>query len=275
MLEIPEAVTAAAQINKTAAGKRILNVIAAHSSHKFAWYSGEPALYNALLSGRSIDAAAAVGGMVQIMAGDSVLLLGDGVSLRFLEFGEPRPEKHQLLIEFEDGTALCASVQMYGGLWCFKDGEFDNPYYILAKEKPSPVTDRFDRHYFETILTRPENAGLSAKALLAAEQRIPGLGNGVLQDILFEARIHPKKKVNTFSQVEKEALYSSVKSVLLRMVESGGRDTEKDLFGNPGGYRTKLSRNTAGKPCPVCGTLIQKEAYMGGSVYFCGNCQKL
>lgn|GEM_PF-2077218 len=30
------------------------------------------------------------------------------------------------------------------------------------------------------------------KAFLATEQRIPGLGNGVLQDILWTARIHPK-----------------------------------------------------------------------------------
>ena len=59
------------------------------------------------------------------------------------------------------------------------------------------------------------------------------------------------------------------------MIEKGGRDTEKDLFGNNGGYITKLSKNTAGKPCGNCGSIIKKESYMGGSIYYCSKCQKL
>jgi formamidopyrimidine-DNA glycosylase len=43
---------------------------------------------------------------------------------------------------------------------------------------------------------------LSAKAFLATEQRIPGLGNGVLQDILFTAGIHPKRKMAAISEEE-------------------------------------------------------------------------
>jgi formamidopyrimidine-DNA glycosylase len=59
------------------------------------------------------------------------------------------------------------------------------------------------------------------------------------------------------------------------MTESGGRDTEKDLYGNPGGYPTILSKNTFGNPCKKCGSKIVKEAYLGGSVYFCSGCQAL
>ena len=58
------------------------------------------------------------------------------------------------------------------------------------------------------------------------------------------------------------------------MTEKGGRDTEPDFFGQPGGYHTILCKNTVNKPCPVCGTSIKKEAYMGGSVYYCPKCQK-
>lgn len=57
------------------------------------------------------------------------------------------------------------------------------------------------------------------------------------------------------------------------MVTSGGRDTEKDLFGITCGYPTKMSKNTVGQPCPVCGTTIEKANYMGGSVYYCQTCQ--
>jgi formamidopyrimidine-DNA glycosylase len=59
------------------------------------------------------------------------------------------------------------------------------------------------------------------------------------------------------------------------MTESGGRDTEKDLFGAPGGYRTKLSKNTLAFPCVQCGGQLAKEAYMGGAVYYCPTCQPL
>jgi len=59
------------------------------------------------------------------------------------------------------------------------------------------------------------------------------------------------------------------------MYALGGRDTEKNLFGNTGSYKTKMSKNTAGKSCFACGTTIVKEAYMGGSIYYCPKCQKL
>ncbi len=161
---------------------------------------------------------------------------------------------------------------MYGGMWCFKRGTFDNPYHQGAREKPSPLADDFDTNYFTGLLL-PGLEKYSLKAFLATEQRIPGLGNGVLQDILFNARLHPKRKVNTLDSFEKENLFKAIKETLVEMVRQGGRDTERDLFGNLGGYTTLMSKNTVGKACPECSTLIQKQAYMGGSIYFCPDCQ--
>ncbi len=57
------------------------------------------------------------------------------------------------------------------------------------------------------------------------------------------------------------------------MRDDGGRDTEKDLFGQAGGYRTLLCANTLLEGCPQCGSELRKEAYMGGSIYFCPQCQ--
>jgi formamidopyrimidine-DNA glycosylase len=163
---------------------------------------------------------------------------------------------------------------MYGGLWCFKKGDYHNPYYEVARSKPSPLTDEFDWPYFNRLVAAPEVQNLSAKALLATEQRIPGLGNGVLQDILFNAKIHPRLKVSMLDDAARKRLFQSITSNLKEMVDQGGRDTEKDLFGRPGGYKTKLSQNTVSKPCPVCGGVIVKQPYMG-SIYFCMGCQKL
>ncbi|NLG89002.1 MAG: endonuclease VIII [Clostridiaceae bacterium] len=275
MIELPEAITVSKQLNDSIYGKRIMNVIAAHSPHKFAWYHGDPQKYHDLLAGKTIGKAESFGSMVRIKAGDAFILFGEGVGIRFFKEEEKKPQKHQLLIEFDDFSALIASVQMYGGLWCFKEGDLENYYYSVAKEKPSPLSDIFDRTYFESIISAPGNEKLSAKALLATEQRIPGLGNGVLQDILYNARIHPKRKVSTFTETDIDNLYNSIKSTLAQMTFEGGRDTERDLYGSFGGYKTKLSKNTAGKNCEICGSIIRKETYMGGSIYYCDGCQKI
>lgn len=274
MIELPEATVLAKQINETVADKRIKKVVAAQSPHKFAWYYGDPQEYDGLLAAKTIGTAVSYGGFVEIAASNAVLLFGDGASLRHYAKGEKLPHKHQLWIEFEDGSSLVSSVRMYGGIWAFPAGSFDNKYYRMSKEKPSPLIVSFNRDYFDALFSG-ETGKLSLKAFLATAQRIPGLGNGILQDILFNAKMHPKKKVSTLSRKDREELLNSLKSTLSRMVAGGGRDTEADLYGRQGGYETILSRNTANMPCSVCGTTIKKEAYLGGSIYFCSTCQKL
>jgi formamidopyrimidine-DNA glycosylase len=116
---------------------------------------------------------------------------------------------------------------------------------------------------------------MSVKAFLATEQRIPGFGNGVLHDVLFNARVHPKRKLETLTDKDMDTLFNSVKSTLNEMRDGGGRDTEKDLFGKPGGYRTVLSNKTLAYPCMVCGEGLKREAYLGGNIYFCTGCQPL
>ncbi len=273
MIELPEAAVLAKQIGKTATGKRVKQVTAAKSPHKFAWYYGDPKEYRGLLVGKAIGTAASYGGLVEISVGDATLLFGDGVNLRYYAVEQALPDTHQLWIEFEDGSSLVGSVQMYGGLWAFPVGRFDNKYYQTAKEKISPLSEAFNGTYFASLFDEKTNK-LSLKAFLATEQRIPGIGNGVLQDILFTAKMHPKRKINTLSSKDKEELLNSLKGTLTQMVAGGGRDTETDLYGRPGGYKTVLSRNTVNKPCVVCGSIIRKEAYLGGSIYFCPTCQK-
>lgn len=275
MIELPEALNLAGQINDTIHGKRVASLIAVQTPHKLAWYYGEPQKFSDLLVGRTIGRANAYGGLVEIKAENANILLGDGAGIRFHRKNEPRPAKHQLLIEFDDHSAISISIQMYGGIGVFLEGELDSPYYRVAKEKPSPFSPAFNEVYFDRLISAPEVQKLSLKALLATEQRIPGLGNGILQDILFNARMHPKKKVNTLAEAEKEVLFNSVKTTVSTMATKGGRDTELDLFGCLGGYKTILCKNTVNKPCPVCGTIIKKEAYMGGSVYYCEKCQRL
>ena len=273
MIELPEAIVLAKQINTTLSGKEILRATANQSPHKFAWYTGDPATYNGRLAGKKVNAAAGRGGHVEIRAGDMLLVLS--APLHYHLRGEKLPAKHQLLLEFSDQSAMSLTIQMWGGIFCFPASETGGMAdYQLARQRPSPLEPAFDRAYFNSLFNE-ETPKLSAKAFLATEQRIPGLGNGVLQDILWTAKIHPRRKMGELSTGEFQAMFDAVRSTLGAMTERGGRDTERDLFGAPGGYRTILSKYTVDQPCPLCRTILRKEAYLGGSIYFCAGCQPL
>jgi formamidopyrimidine-DNA glycosylase len=274
MLEIPESNTISLQAGKTLINRKITEVINATNRHKFAFYHGDPAGYAKLLTGRQVRSAKGHGMFVDISCDDNTYItIGEGTNMKYYLPSEKRPEKHQLLIVFDDGSSVAFTVAMYGGIWAYK-GIFDNPYHKRSLNSISPLEDSFNELFFESIINSSAK-DLSVKALLATEQRIPGIGNGVLQDILINAFIHPKRKKSALSDSQKTELFKSLKTTLRSMTDRGGRDTEKDFFGRFGGYKTLLSRNTFNNPCPNCANSIIKEAYLGGAVYYCPVCQKL
>jgi len=275
MIELPEAVVLSREIDEALSGKQIKTVIAGQNAHKFAFFHPDQEEYQSLIVNSIITKSYHYGGFVCIeLSNEKKLLFSEGIRMRYIPEGEQLPKKHQLSIEFSDGSSLVCSVQMYGFFAAFRNEEYDYKYYLVARKKPSPLSPDFEMKYFERLIADCEGKG-SLKAFLATEQRIPGLGNGVLQDILFNASLHPKRKINTLDEANKKTLFKSIKTTLLKMVDDGGRNTEQDIFGYAGGYKTILSKNTVNKPCPNCDTLIEKQAYMGGSIYVCPTCQKM
>lgn len=204
---------------------------------------------------------------------DVSISISDGTNLKYYPAFEEHPQKHQLLIVFSDESFLAFTVSMYGSIFAYK-GVLDNPYYHGSISKVSPLDHAFDEQYFDDMF-KSVTKDISIKALLGTEQRIPGLGNGVLQDIFFYAGLNPRCKIYKIDSLARSDLFHCLKVTLQKMVDQGGRDTEKDFYGNKGGYKTVLSKNTYKKPCPNCGDVIVKEAYLGGTVYYCPTCQKL
>lgn len=273
MIEIPESATISSQAENILTGKRIAKVIQATSPHKFTWYNGNPALYRNILVGREVESARGHGAFVDIICDkDTYISISDGTNLKYYATTETYPVKHQLLILFEDMTCLAFTVSMYGAIYAYK-GPLQNVYHAGSLNSISPLSDAFDEAYFDSIFAGVQK-DMSVKALLGTQQRVPGLGNGVLQDIFFKAGIHPKRRISTMSDLEKGDLFHSLKVTLRNMTDKGGRDTEKDFYGNWGKYRTLLSKKTYKEPCPICGSDIVKEAYLGGTIYFCPSCQK-
>lgn len=280
MIEIPESIVIARQLNETVKGKKIVGVQAAHTPHSFAWYEGEPAAYAGIMEGKVIGQATGIGSMIEIELDDKAekeekysFIVGDGANLRYFAPGAKQPERYQTGIALEDGSSLICTVAMYGAMFLIQPKTYKNFYYLVAKEKPFPGTEEFDYEYFSSL--REELSGnISVKEFLATHQRIPGLGNGVLQDILLKSGLHPKHKIGTLQETDWMHMYEAVVSVLNEMTLLGGRNTEKTLFGEAGGYQTMLSKKTVGKPCAYCGNIIQKANYLGGTVYFCPECQR-
>jgi formamidopyrimidine-DNA glycosylase len=273
MIELPEALSRAKELDYYLKGKKIAKVLLPTSPHKFCWFQGDVAHYPIQLEGHTINGARGFGIFVEIECDQGVYLcVNDGVNITLLTSCDDIPQKYQLAILFEDQTSLIFQVAMYGSIICHH-GDYENEYYLKSLEKISPISNQFTYSYFMSVLENVKPT-ISVKAFLATEQRFPGIGNGVLQDILWQAFIHPKRKVNLLTEKECLCLFETIKSVLYEMIEKGGRDTEKNIFGNYGGYQTRLSKKTLHQPCPRCQTLIEKTNYLGGAIYYCTHCQK-
>jgi hypothetical protein len=274
MIELPESVNLARELKEALKGKKIEKVLPPSSVHKFCWYEGEPEAYDALLKGKKIVSVESYGIYVEIIFDQETKLnFNDGVNIRLLTEEENLPVKYQLAVFLDSGEKLVFTVAMYGGIIAYQ-GENTNEYYQKNKIGVSAISKEFTNEYWINLIHSVKPT-MSLKAFLATEQRIIGIGNGVLQDILFAAKLHPKRKIESLSEEEKDILYQKTKSVLEEMIRKGGRDTEKDMYGNLGNYKTILSKNTYKEGCPVCHGAITKENYLGGSIYYCPNCQPM
>ena len=240
MLELPEVLTVAKQLDEKLNGKKVLQVLPPTKAHKFCWFSAEPVAFDKALRGSRAEVTKGFGIFVEITFDTGYhLCFNDGINCRLAPYAEV-PKDYQLLIEFEDDLKLVFTVGMYGGLVLHNDGVV-NEYYGKSLAYISPFQPEFAAYYQKLLAKSKPN--LSAKAFLATEQRFPGIGNGTLQDILYAAGIHPKRKIGTMTDAEKENLQLCIVRVLDEMTKAGGQ--------------------------------IVKEAYLGGSVYYCPICQPL
>jgi formamidopyrimidine-DNA glycosylase len=240
------------------------------------WLNAEPAEFNARLRGGTIEEVVGDGKFLFIhVAPREVLVLGDmGGRLLFHEVGAPLPRKHHMLMSFLDGASLSLLIQMWGLVNIVAREDLPG-HQQSAYRGVSPLDGRYSfAHLSDLLEKRQDYARKPIKAFLVHEGNIAGIGNGMLHDILFRAKIHPRKRVSDLSRRDRRNLCEAIRTVMLQAAQSGGRDTERDLFGDPGGYRPLLDRRSVGKPCPRCGTVLEKIALLGGSCYVCPNCQK-
>lgn len=273
MIELTEALPFALTANDTLKGQEIINVEVLKTPHKFAWINHDQEVYQSKLTHKKIGSVMASAHYIRFILEDNTeLAIGEDINSKYIS-AQDNEMKHQFKLDFSNGYSLVFQVKLYGFILLGTKEELikSQPYYKKAVEAISPLDRQFTYDYFikSTLLDCMKG---SVKQALATEQHIPGLGNGLLQDVLFHAKMSPKKKLAKITDAEKIRLYHSVIDKIKEVVSFGGRDTQNDMFGQPGNYHTLMT--TSNNSCPECGQALVKEAYLGGKVIYCPNCQK-
>ena len=135
---------------------------------------------------------------------------------------------------------------------------------------PSDPEFTFER-FSELIVTKNR---MLKSVLVGKEAILVGLGNSAFQDIIYRARLFPKRKASDLSQDEQNALFEAIKQVVEERIRLNGKDQFIDLYGNQGSYIPAMGPNMQQQNCPECGTPIEKISHGGGHVYLCSTCQK-
>jgi formamidopyrimidine-DNA glycosylase len=275
MFELPEYTTLACQMNETLAGKTVQRGMLGNSPHKFVWYNRKPGEFEKLTRGKRVGAARVRGRWLTLdMDPGYRLLLGEcGGRVLYHAPGTILPLKYHLLITFTEGSALSVMTTMWGAMELHETGrELERQY--IKDMRVTPVDSEFTFKYFSTLIDELlKGEKRSVKSLLTQDQLIPGLGNAIAQDIMFNARLHPRHTLADLTPGQRRDLFAAIRDTVREVTEQGGRNDEFNLFGKPGGYVRIMDSNAAGNPCPECGHTVEKMQYLGGACYFCPKCQ--
>ena len=276
MFELPEVVTLAGQLSSALAGRTIQAGSLGNRPHKFVWYNRSPGEFARLTAGRRIGAASARGRWLFIpLEPGYVLAFGEcGGRMLLHEAGAPVPDGYHLRLDLDDGSALTVTTAMWGAMELHEAGrELERQY--VRDMRPTPVEAAFTFDYFSALIAEClAGEKRTVKGLLTQDQLIPGLGNSIAQDIMFRARLHPRRPLAELDAAQRRALFDAIVGTVREAIERGGRNDEVDLFGRPGGYVRIMDRTAAGRPCRACGTTVVKLQYLGGSCYLCPACQR-
>jgi formamidopyrimidine-DNA glycosylase len=269
MIELPEAMVFAEQFNRDVRGRQIRAFTPGNAPHKFGSYNRPAEEYAAILPGKVVGESVAHRNhiLVSLEPGYALSLGGGGERIVLHENDTTLPKRHRLLLEFTDGAFLTVTVQGWGSVSLLDAEE------VRLDAVVSPVSDEFTWAHFQGLFGKVEGEKSSVKYFAISKPGIPGVGNGYCQDILYRAKLHPRRTAVSLTQAERRAFYNAVRKTLKEAVRLGGRDSEHDLHDRPGRYQRLLHSGMVGQPCGVCGTPIEKIAYLGGACYFCPECQ--
>jgi formamidopyrimidine-DNA glycosylase len=145
----------------------------------------------------------------------------------------------------------------------------------------APALSAFDRGGLEVEgaslarfrdVLRKENHTL--KRALTDPTLFSGIGNAYSDEILHRARLSPLALTRRLAEPEVAALYEAVRGTLSEWVDRLRREAGEGLPENVTAFREGMAvHGCYGKPCPVCGSPVQRIVYAESEANYCAACQ--
>jgi formamidopyrimidine-DNA glycosylase len=124
---------------------------------------------------------------------------------------------------------------------------------------------------FRAALTR-ENHTL--KRALTDPRLFSGIGNAYSDEILHAARLSPVKLTQRLSDADVEKLHEATQSTLEMWTERLRADAGDKFPVKVTAFREEMAvHGKFGKPCPVCGSLVQRIVRGENECNYCARCQ--
>jgi len=270
MPELPEVASLARQMDRELRSRRVVEVDVVQPR----CLNVPPEEFGGMLFHTQVNRVTSRGKwiFINLEPGATLLLnLGMGGEVLFHRKGEPSPGNRQSAVLFEDGSALSQHFWWFGYVHAVKTADLAS-HAMTGSLGLDPVDDaEFTPGAFEKMLEQRKRSAI--KTVLMDQKNIAGIGNVYIQDILFAAGLHPLRKTADVTASERRALYAAIRSQLGHALELGGLAFEKDLYGQPGRFTDFLVGYREAKPCPACGTLVQKIRTGSTASFICPHCQ--
>ncbi len=190
--------------------------------------------------------------------------------LMFSKPKEDNPNHYTAVFEFMDGTELWfKDYRKFGRIQYFADSM--NWDVHLGIE---PLSTEFTQNWLYTNL---KSRHRQFKPLLLDQTFIAGLGNIYADEVLWEAKIHPKQLSDKISRRKTVSLHKAIQSILEASIQAQGTTIINFAFneGETGNFMEQLKVvDREGLPCHRCGTIIHKTKVSQRGTYFCPKCQR-
>ena len=224
------------------------------------------------LTGQEISGAARRGKYLifSLTDGEALIIHLKMSGSLLLKPASAEPDKYtRAIIYLDKETGLhFRDPRKFGVMWLVED---ENT--IVGKLGPEPLKADFTPHLLTRLLN---NRTAPVKALLLDQNLVAGIGNMYADEALFAARVHPRRSGGSLSSDEIERLHHAIQHVLRTAIDDKGASV--NTYFRPDGKQGTAHVNfqvahRGGKPCPVCGTPIQRLPIRKRGSYFCPNCQ--
>lgn len=186
---------------------------------------------------------------------------------------EARTKHTHIVFQLTDADELrYLDVRKFGTMELVARGE-EGGTRAIQKLGSEPFGDDFLLAAFKTALARSTRG---IKNVLLDQKTVVGLGNIYVDEVCFQAKVHPTKASNSLTAAEVTRLYDATRAILTEAVRLGGSTirTYVNSQGKIGNYQDKLVvYGHKGEPCPNCGSLIEKIQYHGRGTHYCPSCQ--